>query len=1635
MNKANPNPSPYFPLGLQISRQARQQFTLDEILAAPHPPIYALRLLAAALQGGEGGIRASAGQLNLLALLNECSRHVARHYLRARRLRVDVEGIALGERTVPLPPLAKMLRSFVHLYPPAAQKSPAKTFLTGDRGPVRREETIIELFLLATQMENPAAAPTRALFDDGPLKESCSYRELLDDLDRELSGEEIPGLFGGSLLDLLLAPIKNAPHSLSAQLDYMRRTWGEFLPADFLRAILTAFDLQGEEETVRGFGPGPSRAPHFSWDDREAFSADADWMTNAVLVAKTIYVWLDQLSRKYRREIATLDRIPDEELDLLVRWGFNALWLIGIWERSPASQEIKRRMGNPEAVSSAYSLYDYVTAADLGGEEALADLRRRCEARGIRLACDVVPNHTGIYSRWTCEHPDWFVQVDTPPFPGYHFTGPDLSGNPDVVLQIEDGYWTHSDAAVVFCHRDRRSGRVRYLYHGNDGTHMPWNDTAQLNFLIPEVREAVIRTILHVARTFRIIRFDAAMTLAKKHFQRLWFPQPGGGAGIPSRSEHWMSREAFEEVFPTEFWREVVDRVAAEAPDTLLLAEAFWLMEGFFVRTLGMHRVYNSAFMHMLKSEENGKYRGVVKEILGFNPEILKRFVNFMNNPDEETAVEQFGRGDKYFGVAVLLATMPGTPMFGHGQVEGLREKYGMEYRRAYWDEAPDEAFIRHHERQIAPLLHRRHLFSDARNFVLYDFESGGHTNDDVFAYSNRCGAERSLVVYHNRHNETGGWLRRGLSQNPVPLAGELGLRSDPEWYCRFRDHHSGLEYLRSNRQLFEEGLYLYLGPYQYHVFFDIREFADSQGQWGELCRNLDGRPVLNLDHELRRMRYAPLLAELDRTLAPRRREELAALLLPLAEAEFGRKQGFNRFSGQLTVFLQTLARFTGTAGNPDALADALRRELGDLCTLLSLKSEKDAEQLALKLLKRCLGAAPQGELPSRVIAVFLPYLALHRIGELAENGTPELSAAWMEEYLLLEELQRLLPSETAPRDALLVKILTRHQKIGEAEGGTADFALLLDDNDVQRFLEVHPFEGVLWFSRERFEELIDGLFVISALSAASRPLTGIEIFDSVLNLYARTVAVDNAAVSAGFRFEPFRDSLWSSEEDREAPVPGSPPKARRVRKPPAMKILLVASEVAPYAKTGGLADVAGSLPKALRQLGHDVRIILPCYQTVEEKHSLRKGRKSVEVPIDGQLHKGMLRQHTLDGVPVYFIENREYFHRDGLYGTAEGDYPDNAERFGFFCRAVLALLRRLDFRPDVLHLNDWQTGLIPVLLKTELKDDPFYRTIGTLMTIHNLGYQGLFLPEVLPLLGLPPQLGTPAGLEYFGKISFLKGGLIYSDLLNTVSPTYCREIQTPQMGHGFDGILAKRSKALHGILNGLDTRLWNPELDPALVRAYNESDLRGKAANKKALQAQLGLETDPSIPLVAMVTRLDTQKGLDLVEDAWERLLERPLQFVLIGSGEQIHTERFARLKDRYPGRVSINLDFDDTLSRRIYAGSDLFLMPSHYEPCGLGQLIALRYGSIPVVRKTGGLADTVIDPADDPRHANGFTFTEATADALLDALDRALALYGDRRNWLKLVKRGMSQDFSWRGSAEHYLELYRRIMEGKRV
>jgi ADP-glucose type glycogen/starch synthase len=400
--------------------------------------------------------------------------------------------------------------------------------------------------------------------------------------------------------------------------------------------------------------------------------------------------------------------------------------------------------------------------------------------------------------------------------------------------------------------------------------------------------------------------------------------------------------------------------------------------------------------------------------------------------------------------------------------------------------------------------------------------------------------------------------------------------------------------------------------------------------------------------------------------------------------------------------------------------------------------------------------------------------------------------------------------------------------------------------------------------------------------------------------------------------------------------------------------------------------------------------------------------------------------------VPVYLLDHPAYFNRDGLYGTATGDFPDNDERFGFFCHAALELCKWLDFVPDVIHGNDWQCGLLPVFLRTIYRHDPFFAATGNLFTIHNLGYQGHFPPTLLKLFGLPPELNRIDGLEFYGAIALLKGGVVFSDVVTTVSDRYCREIQTPEYGHGFDGILRARHNRLFGVLNGLDPEDWDPRLLPAFP--FSASDLAGKAACKHALQRELGLTVTAETPLIVMVSRLDRQKGFELIEAAWDELMAMPVQFALLGNGNRELEERFAARARRHRGRFALVTGFNEDLSRRFYAGGDLFLMPSLYEPCGLSQLISLRYGTLPVVRSTGGLADTIIDPQQDGAHANGFSFVPYTANALLDCLTRALALFSAQGEWQKMMRYAMEQEFTWRVAAHRYLELYRLAQEVQR-
>ena len=668
----------------------------------------------------------------------------------------------------------------------------------------------------------------------------------------EIAAKAAPPLRGVSLTAFLRKA--TAAGSLDAQVAWVLAHWADLLDGELLEALKRSSDYFHEEAKQGFHGPGPSEVYEFSGLDAdvERFTPDRDWMPDCVVIAKNIYVWLHQLSRKHGYTIERLDQVPESELAELARRGINGLWMIGLWERSDASRRIKQMCGNPDAVASAYSLYDYRIADALGGDGAWQELRDRAWRHGVRLAADMVPNHVGIVSEWVKHKPDWFVSLPHSPFPGYSFNSADLSDDPDISIHVEDHYYDRTDAAVVFKRYDHRNGDERYIYHGNDGTSMPWNDTAQLDYLNPEVREAVIETILQVAKRFPIIRFDAAMTLVKQHVQRLWYPEPGTGGAIPSRAAHGLTKAEFDRRMPREFWQEVVDRIAAEAPDTLLLAEAFWMLEGYFVRNLGMHRVYNSAFMNMLRDEENGKYRELMRKTMDADPQILKRYVNFMNNPDEDTAVNQFGTGDKYFGVCLLMATLPGLPMFGHGQFEGFREKYGMDFRRPLHDEVVDEPLLGHHARIITPLLKRRWLFSQVDHFVLYDLSHERGVDEDVFAFSNRSGDERALVLYNNRHTDAVGWVK-----NSPQMSLAAGLSLQPHQLMCVRELVSGQEFLRWTDDLINDGLFVMLGGYEHLVFLDWRIVDASV--YGDLANVLGGKGVDDLETARQMLECQPL--------------------------------------------------------------------------------------------------------------------------------------------------------------------------------------------------------------------------------------------------------------------------------------------------------------------------------------------------------------------------------------------------------------------------------------------------------------------------------------------------------------------------------------------------------------------------------------------------------------------------------------------------------------------------------------------------------------------------------------------------------------------------------------------------------
>ena len=1086
-----------------------------------------------------------AGQLNAMGLIDEIFHYMCRLYRRDVRTDFFSSGYDFVQAELEkekLPDLDDLLLEFCAEFPPAEVYGGAMTvedwFRSADpvSGIENKYRAFEELILCKLANENPAFQPFYPLFSDEQLAAHPAYSCFWDSIREWSSQNEVFGPEKVDLISLLKAPVSFAPFSLKGQLEYIKLHWLDLL-SEFISRLLTSQDILSEEEKAAwqgcgGGGGGGHDAYRFEdlTQEYERFSADRDWMPNVVMIAKSTLVWLDQLSKKYQRSITRLDQIPDEELNFLAESGFNALWLIGVWERSPASARIKQVCGNQEAAASAYSLMDYEIAGEIGGWDALEDLRRRAGARGIRLAADMVPNHTGIDSKWVMERPDLFMQTRESPFPGYNFDSENLSHDSRVGIYLENHYYSKTDCAVVFKRVDHHTGDTRYIYHGNDGTGLPWNDTAQIDFLNPEAREEVIRKILHVARNFPIIRFDAAMVLAKKHIRRLWYPEPGRGGDIASRSRFALSTEEFQQRLPEEFWREVVDRCAVEAPDTLLLAEAFWMMEGYFVRTLGMHRVYNSAFMNMLKKEDNAQYRLTIKNTLEFDPQILKRYVNFMNNPDEETAVAQFGRDDKYFGVCTMLVAMPGLPMFGHGQIEGFEEKYGMEYRRAYYDEQVNTGLVERHRREIFPLMRLRHLFSEVDHFLLYDFWTDGQVNENVFAWSNVCGDSRSLILYNNKYERASGWINmsvayavKGSNEEKQlvqrTLAQGLQLTVAPNRFVLFQEQHSKLWFIRKNSEIAEHGLYVALNGFETQVFLNIYEVIDTPDeQYRKLYEKLNGSGIADVAMGINEIKFKKLYDALAVCVS---KETLQDCIQMVKDCKHTRNRQ------EIETYIQSFIRKIEPAAVSffTALDETYRSNQAEQFLEDEVSSVKTSVKRLLTLYKArmyrlllCASGLLVQEMPltamTPAVTVFIHKMCgtysqlaasfgsvfLMAVEDIAVYYKIEENIGRLFAFLHLEEkLVTLIRSAGFEMDAIENKADTvkylyyAHTARGKKTiRRTGIVNRMVQDPNVIIRIGIHEWDGIYWFNREAAELISDDMATMLFLSAA-RPVTQAE--------------------------------------------------------------------------------------------------------------------------------------------------------------------------------------------------------------------------------------------------------------------------------------------------------------------------------------------------------------------------------------------------------------------------------------------------------------------------------------------------------------------------------------------------------------
>jgi glycosidase len=1216
-----------------INRSIRKRLALGDTLFAYNGNVLfanvsASRKLAQGLnelrgQRNSGEDSIHGGALFAMGLIDELSHAMVALYRKQIDPAVLSEAMRWYEQRLGRKELDRLLLAFTEEFPGSAvyrgELTAAKWLAGSTESMPNREAALEELMLLWLANLNPAFKPFRELFDETALRQSTAYTPLTASLPAYFATRPKVSKEAGTLIEALQAPMLASPDSLIGQLEFIRASWAPLLGSAIQRTLL-AIDIVREEDVAiwmrfhpptggpqhgigkweaHGFvgdeyvgfdedfilGPDGRRRPRYATDyqaalnEYEAFSPDQAWMPNVVMMAKNTYVWLEQLSRKYQRHIHRLDQIPDEELRLLADRGMTALWLIGLWERSSASRTIKRLRGSFDAVASAYSLKEYDIADDLGGNGAYENLRDRASRFGLRLASDMVPNHMGIDSPWVIEHPEWFIQRWDPPFPSYRFDGPDLSSDSRAEIKIEDHYYDQTDAAVAFRLRTHADGTTRYIYHGNDGTTFAWNDTAQLDYSKAAVREHVIQVILHVARRFPIIRFDAAMVLAKRHVQRLWFPLPGVGGSIPSRAENAMSQEEFDALMPNEFWREVVDRVAVEVPGTLLLAEAFWLLEGYFVRTLGMHRVYNSAFMNMLRDEENAKYRSYLKKTIEFDPDIMKRYVNFMSNPDERTAIDQFGDGDKYFGTCVLLATLPGLPMFAHGQIEGFTERYGMDFKEPRMQEWPNQGLIDRYQREITPLLKKRYVFAESDHFVLYDlWLEHGVVDENVIAYSNRCGDERALVAYNNAYPATRGTLHisaasfdKGSGQLVQrSLSDALGLPTDDAALVAYRDPQSNLEYLRRASELRDHGISFELRGFQYIVLQQWRTlYASAEWPWDQLCDELRGAGAPSIDEAMITLRLRAVHASFADVL---REAHVNALIAMVHEAKVAASDETPASDDLMPAEPSTatdvakngVSKPKVPAGlDPLPVLDARLEAMLDACHSFY------AQAAGTHLLQE--GAPQLGGFPRPVEAVAADAMRVAaRVGGLPQRWSTTWQRVEPTKTGSVKQWAEVVAAMTIagfpgelPRAAIFDRLRLRNAVVAAMNGlgiegeeawrAAARVRVLLawgafipavesdafwTDSDVRWLLDIHDAGDIAFFGKERFEDLVAWLYMAEPITQMGEYSAAVATEDTrPLPVKLTLEELGSMAAASGYQVEALRKLIRTRGETKLASV------------------------------------------------------------------------------------------------------------------------------------------------------------------------------------------------------------------------------------------------------------------------------------------------------------------------------------------------------------------------------------------------------------------------------------------------------------------------------------------------------------------